>query len=125
VDRSALPPPEQVQATHIALPLPVTGLELAISDICQRVLNRQVAPADKFFDLGGDSLQLIEVHSELQKRLAREATLMDLFEFTTVRTLADHLGDLPEPEPAFSAAQGRARKQKEAYSRQKPSKVGS
>jgi acyl carrier protein len=126
IDRLALPTPEQMEAPRADSPRPIGRLEETISKVWEEVLNRQVAPGDNFFDLGGDSLQLIEVHSELQKTLAREISLMDLFEFTTVRTLADHLGDALRPdEPTLSVAQERARKQKVAFARQRPKKVGS
>jgi amino acid adenylation domain-containing protein len=123
VDRSALPAPEDERAPDVDSPAVGTTLEQEISRIWRQVLNREVTLTDNFFDLGGDSLQLIEVHSELQKVLFRELSIMDLFEFTTVQTLAQHLDAEPEPEPAFAQARERARKQKEAFACQKPSRV--
>ncbi len=123
VDRSALPALEPERALAGVSSPPEVGLEQEIARIWRHVLNREVTPADNFFDLGGDSLQLIEVHSELQKSLGRELSIMDLFEFTTVRSLAERLDTEPEPEPAFAQARERARKQKEAFACQKQSRV--
>ncbi len=126
VDRSALapaPPLEFGDTASVSSHAPVTELEEAISGIWQMVLNRGVGTKDNFFDLGGDSLQLIEVHSELQKTLGREVSIMDLFEFTTVRSLADRLGQEPGAEPGLTRAQERANKQRQAVARQKPTKV--
>jgi len=125
VDRSALPTPDQYPAPNAVSPPLGSKLEQEISRTWRQVLKREVTPADNFFDLGGDSLHLIEVHSELQKRLGRELSIMDLFEFTTVQSLAEHLDTQPQPEPAFAQVRERARKQKEAFACQKQSKVAS
>src|SRR5262249_43773650 len=79
VDRSALPDPEQHRPANTESVSPVSELEQEISRIWRQVLNREVRPTDNFFDLGGDSLQLIEVHSELQKKLGHELSIIDLF----------------------------------------------
>ena len=50
-----------------------------------------VGAHDNFFDLGGNSLKITVVSSELKKRLGREVTLVELFTFPTVKALADHL----------------------------------
>jgi amino acid adenylation domain-containing protein len=126
VDRSRLPDLEARPPSGPAL-APATAaddLEGVILEIWERTLDRRVGPEDNFFDLGGDSLHLVEVHSELQKALGGELSIMDLFEFTTVRSLARHLGraGLREPDPAvadpaLTRAGDRARRQKEALSR--------
>jgi acyl carrier protein len=46
---------------------------------------------ENFFDLGAHSLTVAEVHAKLQEELAREIPLLDLFQFTTVSSLAGHL----------------------------------
>ncbi len=48
---------------------------------------------DNFFDLGAHSLTVAEVHARLQEVLNRQITLIDLFQFTTVRALAGHLAE--------------------------------
>jgi len=96
-----------------------TDLEEAIARTWSKVLDRVVGLDDNFFDLGGDSLQLIEVHSELQENLGLELSMMDLFEFTTVRTLASRLSGIGAKGPALSLARERGRKQKEVLARQR------
>ena len=123
VERSALPTPEQQEQEQRPSTSSGTDLEREISAIWQEVLCRAVSPDDNFFDLGGDSLQLIEAHSELQKRLGRAVSIMDLFEYTTIRALAAHLALESEKDSALAVAQARARKQKEALTRQRQSKV--
>jgi amino acid adenylation domain-containing protein len=97
VDYSALPLPlaglsQQLPGAETANSNCVTELESVIASIWRRVLGGEPGPDDNFFDLGGDSLLLIEVHATLQKQLNRELNLMDLFEATTVRALARRIG---------------------------------
>ena len=115
--------PEQHQPTDLSPPPLASELEKEISRIWQHVLSREVNATDNFFDLGGDSLQLIEVHSELQKSLGRAVSIMDLFEFTTIQSLAERLETEPEAEPTLAHALERANKQKEAFACRKRSKV--
>lgn len=121
VDRSALlraQPLEFGDADSVLSPVPLTDLEQAISAIWQQVLNCGIGTNDNFFDFGGDSLQVIEMHSELQKMLGRELSITDLFEYTTVRSLANRLRHEAEPEPAVSQAHDRANKQRHPMARQ-------
>jgi aspartate racemase len=123
VDRSALPAPEHHGQRESTTASCANDLEKEISTVWEQVLSCSVSAEDNFFDLGGDSLQLIEAHSELQKKLDREIPIMDLFEYTTVRSLANHLAEAAEHEPALDQAQERARKQKESLARQRQTKV--
>jgi amino acid adenylation domain-containing protein len=125
VDRSALPDPEQRPSATLESVSQETELEQVITRIMRQVLDREVGPTDNFFDSGGDSLQLIEAHSELQKVLNRELSIIDLFEFPTVNSLTRHLEKALGPDEALEQSQERARKQKEALASQKRSKVAS
>jgi aspartate racemase len=119
VDRNALPGPDENRAVNARATSPPTTLEARIKQTWERVLSCAVGPDDNFFDLGGDSLQLIEVHSDLEKILKCDLSIMDLFEFTTVRALAAHLAETVTTEPEFAEAQDRASKQRAALARQK------
>src|SRR6185369_203604 len=64
-----------------------------------------VAPDQNFFDLGGHSLLLLQLHARLRRELAPDLHLMDLFRFPTVRSLAQHIGRAvaaPEATPMTS-----------------------
>jgi len=125
VDRAALPPPSFAPEDNRATETPGTQLEKEIASLWQRVLHvERVGLDDNFFDLGGDSLLLVAVHSNLQKMLKVEIPVTDLFEFTTVRTLARHLGESRPLEPSFSAVQEQAQKQREAFARQRERRAG-
>jgi hypothetical protein len=112
VDRAALPAPER--RTAAAPAEPGTELERRIRDVWCRVLRCAVGPDDNFFDLGGTSLELAEVHAELLKQLGGQWPLTVLFERPTVRALADHLTG-GRAAPVAAPARERAKLQLGAF----------
>ena len=46
---------------------------------------------DNFFDLGGHSLLIVQVHDKLRERFKFEVSLVDLFEYPSINSLAEHL----------------------------------
>ncbi len=116
VDRSAMPNPALTLENSGPTSGPATHLEQTIAEVWQRILRLpRVGLDDNFFDVGGDSLLLVAVHSNLQRILNVEIPVTDLFEFTTIRTLARHLGEQKAAAPSFSGVQQQAQKQREAF----------
>lgn len=74
-----------------ALPLlqDVAGI---VADVWRTVLGVAVSDVDRaFFDLGGSSLQLLQMQGHLERRLNTEVKLQDLFRYPTLRSLSDFL----------------------------------
>ncbi len=68
--------------------------EHSIAEIWRQILNIDgIGRDDNFFDIGGNSLMLVQVNSRLMERLQREIPITDLFQFPTVASLASHLGN--------------------------------
>ena len=124
VDRAALPAPVAETTATDARPAG-NALEEVVAEIWKKVLRTErVGLDDNFFDLGGDSLLLVAVHSQLQKRLNREIQVTDLFDQTTIRTLAKHLSVSGGEVKSFDAVQDRAQKQRAAFAKQRELRVG-
>jgi acyl-coenzyme A synthetase/AMP-(fatty) acid ligase/acyl carrier protein len=116
VDRAALPAPVAADgAGSAARPASAADdLEEKIALIWRGVLNRnEVGARENFFDLGGDSLRLIEVHSRLRKELGVKLPITDLFEYPTIEALVRRLRPAPEPATPADDAAARARRQRE------------
>jgi len=99
LDRRALPRPntDVVVGRSTVDSVPQIGAEMKIADIWREILGiTRIGREDNFFDLGGDSLRLTVVRSRLQRAFNKEIGLVDLFKFTTVRTLGQHLADKTE-----------------------------
>jgi acyl carrier protein len=121
LDRKALPAPEHAPADngrpYVA---PRNPAEETIADVWKAVLRiDKVGLDDHFFELGGDSLLSIRVHAELTGKLRADLPIVALLQYPTVRTLARHLADEHNGAATASAAIDRARKQREAYARQR------
>jgi amino acid adenylation domain-containing protein len=116
-DRAALAQLE-IQTKTAPQEFPQNGVEHTVAELWQRILDvPHVGLDDNFFDLGGDSLLLVAVHSNLQKALHAEIPVTDLFEYTTVRKLAAHLGKKQPSSADLSDAQQRAKRQRDAFIR--------
>jgi len=93
VDVRALPVPAAPTPAEVVLPS--EGPEGTIAEVWQEVLGLpQVGVQDNFFDLGGHSLLLARVHARLREELgemAAELSLVDLFRFPTIASLARYL----------------------------------
>jgi len=125
VDRAALPAREVTAGGNTPAEAPSTELEHTLVELWQRILRvERVGLDDNFFDLGGDSLMIVAAHSNLQKTFEAEIPVTDLFEFTTIRTLARHLGEQTPSRPSFSEVQLQGQKQREAFARQRRRRAG-
>ncbi len=104
VDRRALPAPDAASlARETVRAAPRSDVERAVAEAWSAVLGvEEVGLDDNFFDLGGHSLLLARLRGRLAGRFAREATLVELFRYPTVRSLAEHLARA-EPRDAVPA----------------------
>ncbi|MBH8561817.1 amino acid adenylation domain-containing protein [Nostoc sp. CENA67] len=101
VDYKALPKQVQVQLeeTFVA---PQSELEQIITNIWQEVLQvEKVGIHHNFFDLGGHSLLMVQIHTKLRVALNRDISMVELFECPTISMLAKHLSQKQEEQPAF------------------------
>lgn len=73
---------------------PSSELEKVISVIWQEVLKRdKIGINDNFFDCGGHSLLLIKVMNRLQKQLNIDISVVEMFQYTTVSSLAQYISN--------------------------------
>lgn len=88
VDRKALPEPvEEIPETVVKGP--EDPLELQLQLLFERVLKRAcVAVNISFFELGGDSLQALELLVQIEKATGKQLPLGTLYQSSTVETIA-------------------------------------
>jgi len=92
INRKALFKPESSISTGVEYVAPATNLELIISAIWQEVLNLdKIGVNDQFFNLGGNSLRLIKMNMLLNRELGKQIALIVLFQYPTIRSLAQYL----------------------------------
>jgi len=119
VDRRSLPAPNQ---THYASPVfiaPRNELERMIAGIWCEVLGvEQVGIHDNFFDIGGHSLRIPQMHLKLHEKLGRDLPLVEFFQYSTVSALATHLGEGGDQE-SLAESEERGHERKRAFSQQR------
>jgi natural product biosynthesis luciferase-like monooxygenase protein len=121
VDRHALAALDKAHlSTQSTYEAPRSKLEQMIAQIWQQTLKcEKVGIHDNFFDIGGHSLLLAQVHSQLQERLQRELALIKLLEYPTISLLARYLEKGHNEQSSIKQSQDRASKQLEGLRRRR------
>jgi amino acid adenylation domain-containing protein len=110
VNRRALPRPEaqrpELDATYV---MPATEAEQLIAAAWRPVLQlEKVGTHDNFFELGGHSLRLAQVHRKLQEVFGPGLSMVEMFQYPTIHSLAEFLSkrqsEVPASEPSATRA---------------------
>ncbi|MEA5361542.1 amino acid adenylation domain-containing protein [Amycolatopsis sp., V23-08] len=102
----AEPVPDPVVVDVAAL----AATEAVIAQAWREVLGvASVGVTDNFFDVGGHSLALMQVHAQVTARLGRRIPVVELFSHPTVRALAAHLHAASEARPDTALARAAER----------------
>ncbi len=71
---------------------PKTDLEKVVAESWRTVLKLDaVGLEENFFDLGGHSLLVVQLHGLLKESIDRPISLTDLYQYTTIKSLAEYL----------------------------------
>ncbi|MDR7144118.1 non-ribosomal peptide synthetase [Rhizobium sp. BE258] len=118
IDRSKLlaPPPEAVPGS---LDLTAkSGGEAMLTRLWREALGNKPVDADtNFFDLGGTSLQLMQVHARIEAELGRAIPVVLLFKHSTIRELSRFLDGKLDSSARGTAAAQRAEQQRNNMAR--------
>jgi amino acid adenylation domain-containing protein len=117
IDRKRLPKAESIK-TSAAEPAkaPRTEIERFIAEIWQEHLQvENIGVDDNFFDLGGHSMMILPIHERLAVRFGEQITVIDLFSYPSISTLAKYLEQPQDDAPLELAAMERADRQLQAF----------
>jgi hypothetical protein len=118
LDRRALPDPGAARPERFAFVAPRTPFERQIAEIWRDVLGvDRVGVDDNFFDLGGHSLLMAQVHGRLREVLPGELPLVKLLEHPTIGSLARYLRREEPAGAALDESRERARRQQDGRRR--------
>ncbi len=122
IDRAKLPAPDR-QRTEAAstYAAPKSDAERVIASVWQDMLNLEAVGVDhNFFDLGANSLMMVQASARLSGVLGKNVSLVDLFRFPTVRSLATFVDGAGATETAaLKQSQDRAQARKDAIQRRR------
>jgi acyl transferase domain-containing protein len=81
-----------------------------LRDIWRRVLGTQgVGVDDNFFDLGGTSLGLMEVHANIKRSMSSDITVVEMFQYPRISALAERMTRTAPTRATTRGAQDRSR----------------
>jgi amino acid adenylation domain-containing protein len=108
VNRNALPAPDRsrpgLETTYVA---PRTGLEKEFCEICKRVLKRdQVGIHDNFFELGCNSLMLVQLNTEIKNVFQEDFPVLAMYRHPTIHSLLGYLESGGEKNTDTAGAAG-------------------
>ncbi len=117
IDRKALPPPcdwhpdgEGLRATKGMEP------ERRIAAVWRELLRLdEIGVHDNFFDLGGDSLLAAQVQQRLVEMFAREISTVEILQYPTISSLAEHLTESPLEEAEAPPVRDRADQRRRGF----------
>ena len=99
VDKKLLPKPKPDELVSTEPLAPRNDVEVALVEIWKRLLNReQVGITENFFEAGGHSLLAVQLISILRTEFNLELPLVDIFDSTTIQSLAERI--LKQSKPA-------------------------
>jgi aryl carrier-like protein len=106
LDRRALPAPaldkDDEAPRHV---LPKDRVEHGLVEIWKNLLGvHTVGIHDNFFDIGGHSLLLIQLHAQLQAAFAVDIPMIELFRSPTISAQAEYLSQTTQPCPPRKSA---------------------
>jgi natural product biosynthesis luciferase-like monooxygenase protein len=128
IDRKALPAPDRDrQEAATVYVAPASDLEHTIGQVWQQLLGlSEVSTHDNLFELGANSLLMVQANGRLKAALGRDLTLVDMFRYPSISTLAAHLsgatvpgGAAPQSEAA-DHGQSRGQQRRDALLRRRP-----
>lgn len=92
VDRKSLPKPSALGSSNIKRKMPTTQEEKQIAQIWEDILSLdEVGLEDNFFDLGGDSISVVEMISKVRKQFDANISLRKVFKVPTIASLVGHI----------------------------------
>ncbi|QKQ73081.1 non-ribosomal peptide synthetase [Nostoc sp. TCL240-02] len=103
LDKRSLPAPEirpELEATYV---MPQTQMEQTIAGVWQKALNiDNIGVHDNFFELGGHSLLMVKVHSQLHEIFQTDLSMLDMFRYPTINSLAEFFSQTKNQTSSFS-----------------------
>lgn len=101
---------------------PKNNKEKILAEIWQGLLGiDEIGIHDEFFELGGDSLLLVQLHAKIKEAFTTELAVVDLYKYNTVSLLAKYLDteNVQEDKTNFDSVNSRVSKQLEIMRRKK------
>ena len=92
VDRNELPEPTGERQLASEFVAPADRVETELSEIWKALLQLDsVGIRDNFFDIGGHSLLVVQMHARIREKFDTPISIVELFQYPTIETLAKRM----------------------------------
>lgn len=121
VNRLVLPEPDvRKMEPRTEYVCPANSLQQRLADLWQRLLKKDhIGIHDNFFDVGGNSLLSAYMASEINKQFPKHVSVITIFQYPTINTLAQFLAPTEEETRKASRLQNRANLVRQSFIHQK------
>lgn len=100
------PPRPELEEDYIA---PVNATEKSVVSICEEVLHlRSLGVNDSIKNLGGKSLQIVQIHSRLVREFGSKLSITELYTLPTIRAIIDRIESVNPLASQSVKSEGRA-----------------
>ncbi|ACL75336.1 B12-binding domain-containing radical SAM protein [Ruminiclostridium cellulolyticum] len=90
LDKDALPVPNVTISSGVDYVAPENEVEEKLAEVWQKVLGMdKIGTNDNFFEIGGNSILLIQLQTQIERIYPGKVSITDLFAYTTVSKLAE------------------------------------
>ncbi|MCX7920711.1 MAG: amino acid adenylation domain-containing protein [Clostridia bacterium] len=94
INRKALAGIEAVAYSGVEFVAAENEIEIKIVDIWQSILgNKKIGMKDNFFEIGGNSILIVQMHSSIDKIYPGVLTVTDIFSYPTIEKLAGFISE--------------------------------
>ena len=94
IDRKALPEADILSNSKGDSVLPTTKTEQLLADVLKQVLETdQVGIHDNFFDLGGNSIHIVQIHTKIREVFKKDIPITEIFRYPTIHALDKYFSD--------------------------------
>ncbi|MGP3748395.1 phosphopantetheine-binding protein [Bacillus sp. 3A_MP1] len=105
LDKKALPELAAETKRKVLMEAPASETEKMVLEVWKRVLGQDsINVHDKFFEIGGTSLHLIQVNQQLSKETGKSIPMVEMFRRPTVQLLAEFLSGQDEGQSKKKAS---------------------
>ncbi|VAW80203.1 hypothetical protein MNBD_GAMMA12-2514, partial [hydrothermal vent metagenome] len=114
VDRNALPAPDGTKLNQqLDFVLPQSEIEVILADIIKEVVKiTDIGINHNFFELGANSVGIVQINALLQQRHNIVIPIVYMFQYPTISFLASYLAKETEEEKSYDDIKDRAQKRK-------------
>jgi amino acid adenylation domain-containing protein len=92
INRKELPEPNKKEDCNVKLSLPQNAVEEKMVGIWRKVLGKEfIGTNENFFEAGGNSILLVQMHALIEKTFEGRVKITDLFSYPTISKLAEFL----------------------------------